>query len=155
LTKAQSEKRKVKAQFIKPPLHYSASRSKNVYTVPLLSLLLLSLFQLKLVLGSRFSLGEWVIYLTFVFVIGGDGADELCSLRNCSCHLGEPQHAVKNASREQLLRIAGMTHQIGARYVACTYICTPVIFSLSEIIFVIVNDFKLPYVSWTYALDVL
>ena len=62
-----------------------------------------------------------VIYLTFVFVIGGDGADELCSLRNGSRHLGEPQHAVKNAAREQLLCIAGMTHQVGAWYATCTH----------------------------------
>lgn len=45
----------------------------------------------------------------FVFVVGGYGADELRALRNGSRHLGESQHAVKNAARKQLLGVAGVT----------------------------------------------
>jgi len=45
----------------------------------------------------------------FVFVVGGDGADELSALRDGSRHLGESQHAVQNTAREQFLRAAGVT----------------------------------------------
>ena len=93
--------------------------TRNLFRLHKNIIIIIIIISLKRILRSRFHITEAIIYATFVLVVGGDGADELCALRNRSRHLRESQHAVENATREQLLRVAGMTHQVSARNVAC------------------------------------